>query len=49
MPLVPVPTSPADSSDTKRADAAASGDQTYDARKAFIGVVDKILGQGPIG
>jgi hypothetical protein len=47
-PLIPVPPSPDDSSDTKRSDAAASGDQTYDAKKAFIGVVDKILGQGPI-
>ncbi len=48
MPLVPVPPNPGDSSDTKRADAAARGVQSYDAKEAFIAVLDKVLGQGPI-
>ena len=47
-PLVPVPPRPGDSSDTKRADAATRVDQTYDAKEAFMAVVDKVLGQGPI-
>ena len=47
-PPVPVPPSPADNRDTKRADAAARGDQTDDAKKAFIAALDRTLGQGPI-
>jgi hypothetical protein len=48
-PLVPAEERPADSSDTKRADAATRKDQSYDGRAAFIAAVGRILGQGPIG
>jgi hypothetical protein len=48
MPLVPVPPNPGDSDDTKRADAAARGVQEYDAKAAWIAVLDKCLGQGGI-
>ena len=48
-PPEPIPDKPGDSRDTKRADAASSGDQAYDPEKAWIAVLDKALGQGSIG
>lgn len=49
-PVAPesIPESPGDSSDLKRADAASRGNQTFDAKKAFIVAMDKCLGQGSI-
>src|SRR5262249_36876793 len=44
----PVEPGPVDCTDTKRADAATRKDQSYDGKKAFLAVVDRILGQGPI-
>jgi len=48
MPLLPVDPQRADSSDTKRADAATRRDQSYDARKAFWAALDRAFGQGGI-
>jgi len=46
-PLVPVPPSPSDNTDSRRADAATPVD-LLDAKKAFIKMADKILGQEPV-
>jgi hypothetical protein len=47
-PLTPVPPRPGNNTDLKRADAATRVDQAYDAKKAWIKMVDKILGQEPV-
>jgi len=46
-PLVPAQVGPADSSDTKRADAATRKDQSYDGKAAFYAVLDRVAA-GPI-
>jgi hypothetical protein len=48
-PLVPAEEEPPDRRDARRADAATRKDQSYDARAAFFAVMDRTLGQGPIG
>ena len=46
--LVPVPPRPGDNTDSRRADAATRVDQAYDAKKAWVKMQDKILGQEPV-
>jgi hypothetical protein len=47
-PLVPVPPPPSDNTDSRQADAATRVDQAYDAKKAWVKMQDKILGQEPV-